>query len=166
MLWFIAYFIVNGILSLIVASFFDKKKIGIGGVFIISLLFTPLIGILIGIVSEKKPVIDKSPKGRIEAKKKMLLADIETLNKEKELGLISEDGLKRLNDLKEDYQSLDESAIRREIKRESERRKSAENRFYKKFMWVVVITLLLLLTAFLWMEGYFDNIRFNIPSFD
>lgn len=134
--------------------------------FIISLLFTPLIGILIGIVSEKKPVIDKSPKGRIEAKKKKLLADIETLNKVKELGLISEDGLKRLGDLKEDYQSLDDSAIRREIKRQTERRKNAENRFYKKFMWVVVITLLLLITAFLWLEGYFENIRFNIPSFD
>lgn len=134
--------------------------------FIISLLFTPLIGILIGIVSEKKPVIDKSPKGRIEAKIKKFLADIETLNKVKELGLISEDGLKRLGDLKEDYQSLDDSAIRREIKRQTERRKNAENRFYKKFMWVVVITLLLLITAFLWLEGYFENIRFNIPSFD
>lgn len=160
-----SYLLVNTILSFIVAFFFDNKKIGIGGVFIISLLFTPLIGILIGIVSEKKPLIDKSPKGRIQAKKNKLLADIETLNKEKELGLISEDGLKRLNDLKEDYQSLDESAIRREIKRETERQQSAENRFYKKFMWVLVITLLLLVTAFLWMEGYFENIRFNIPSF-
>lgn len=160
------YLLVNGILSFIVAFFFDKKKIGVGGVFIISLLFTPLIGILIGIVSEKKTITDNSPRGRVEAKKKKMLADIETLNKEKELGLLTEDGQERLDNLKEQYQSLDESAIRREIKREVDRRKDSENKYFKQFMWLLVITLLVLTTIFLWQQGFFNDIRFNMPSFE
>lgn len=116
MLWFIAYVIVNGILSLIVASFFDDKKIGFTGVFLISFLFTPLLGILLGIVSDKKQVVyqdaypderfDISPEERLKKAKLKLMSDIELLLKEKELGLLDEDGEQTLQSLKQRYSAL------------------------------------------------------------
>lgn len=172
------YLLVNGILSLIVASFFDKKKIGSGGVFIISFLFTPLIGILIGIVSETKPEftgtknyskprrINPLPKERLEEAKATLIREIEPYKKEEELGLLSDDGRAKLEALRDEYKSLDIETFKTLYRKQNEAivargKKQARILLRNTLIAVFIITIIVL-----WYQDFFDNIKFNMPSFD
>ena len=98
-------FLINGVLSLILSSFFTDRKIGMGGVFLISLILSPLVGLIVGLSSEKVKSGNTSKGG----KRQQLLKQIELMSKEGELGLLDEEGKQRLEQLKVDYISLNKN---------------------------------------------------------
>jgi hypothetical protein len=173
-----AYLLVNGILSLIVASFFDKKKIGSAGVFIISFLFTPLIGILIGIVSETKPEftgtknyskprgINPLPEERLKEAKATLIREIEPYKKEEELGLLSDNARAKLESLREEYKSLDIQTFRTLYRKQNEAIVARGKKKARTLLSNTLVAVFIIAIIVLWYQGFFDDIKFNMPSFD
>lgn len=137
------FFLINGVLSLLVSSFFTDRKIGMWGVFGISLILSPLIGLIVGLSSEKV----KSGNTTNSGKRQQLLKQIELMSKEGELGLLDEEGKQRLEQLKVDYISLNknEPPIRSttSVEQKKENLERLNRQMYYTILFVVIFFIIL-----------------------
>jgi ABC-type transport system involved in multi-copper enzyme maturation permease subunit len=77
--YLILYFLITGVLSLILSSFFTDRKIGMLVVLGISLIFSPIIGLIVGLSSEKIKSKPTTKLGKFKHHKEQLLKKIELL---------------------------------------------------------------------------------------
>lgn len=152
----------------IISSFFKDRVISRNTIFWLSLFFSPIIGILIGISSERKQVFKYSDSNS-DDRKDLLLSQIVRLKKEEELGIISDNGKVKLQILITEYQNFDqieeESKRKRELEREYQReriqkskevKRELERRFISdmiKFTYFVIIPLMLILLYVLFVKN-------------
>ena len=85
-------------LSLMCAVVLANKKSGFWGTFILCLFLSPLLGVIISATSGDKE-LEQTKKQPKTVEKEKLLKEIETLKKEEELHLISEEGKVKLEEL-------------------------------------------------------------------
>lgn len=98
------YFFINGVISLLVSVLFEDRKIGMWGVFGISIILSPFVGVIFGLSSPK--ITPESTDKIFHDEKEKILKQIELMTREEELGLLDEEGKQRLLQLKRDYISM------------------------------------------------------------
>jgi len=108
-------------LSFLCGLVLSGKKSGFWGTFFLCLFLSPLLGVIISATSGNKEIRQTTKQIKTN-KKQELLKEIETLKKEEELDLISEEGKIELEKLKERYKNYDkwQSLQQKNIIRERE----------------------------------------------
>lgn len=151
-IYFSIYFFVNGVIGYFISNFFRDRAIGRRGVFFVCFLLSPIIGILIGISSRRVTKLDKRHDAVILRKKQTILSQIDALNKEKELGLISESNKTKLEQLRAEYVNMDKAEYRQNFIREREamkERNEAELRRRRNKIYNIIIFISIALILFI-----------------
>ena len=146
--YLILYFLITGVLSLILSTFFTDRKIGMLGVLGISLIFSPIVGLIVGLSSEKVKSKPTTKLGKFKHHKEQLLKKIELLKKEDELGLLDDNGRRQLEELRTEYLSMDETQIMEEIERNrTEKLQKVKRENYYILIIVFVLILLVVIVS-------------------
>jgi uncharacterized membrane protein len=134
-------------LSFVCGFVLEGKNTGFWGTFFLCLFLSPLLGVIISATSGNKEI--RQTKNQIKTNKKQeLLKQIEHLKKEEELGLISEEGKIKLDELTAVYKNYDEwSSIHQKNKsiELEKQKKQGRTSLYKTLITIVFVMMVMIL---------------------
>lgn len=135
-------------LSFVCGLVLEGKNTGFWGTFFLCLILSPLLGVIISATSGNKEIRQTTKQTKTN-KKQELLKEIENLKKEEDLGLISEEGRVKLDELIDRYKNYDEWHSLQQKNKIVELEKQKKQGRINLFKVIFVIMVLILIFYFL-----------------
>lgn len=135
-------------LSFVCGLVLEGKNTGFWGTFFLCLFLSPLLGVIISATSGNKEIRQTTKQTKTN-KKQELLKEIENLKKEEDLGLISEEGRVKLDELIDRYKNYDEWHSLQQKNKIVELEKQKKQGRINLFKVIFVIMVLILIFYFL-----------------
>ena len=135
-------------LSFVCGLVLEGKNTGFWGTFFLCLILSLLLGVIISATSGNKEIRQTTKQTKTN-KKQELLKEIENLKKEEDLGLISEEGRVKLDELIDRYKNYDEWHSLQQKNKIVELEKQKKQGRINLFKVIFVIMVLILIFYFL-----------------
>lgn len=135
-------------LSFVCGLVLEGKNTGFWGTFFLCLILSPLLGVIISATSGNKEIRQTTKQTKTN-KKQELLKEIENLKKEEDIGLISEEGRVKLDELIDRYKNYDEWHSLQQKNKIVELEKQKKQGRINLFKVIFVIMVLILIFYFL-----------------